>query len=399
MTISKKLMMAAAGQGGSGAISGELWVWGYAGWSEGGNPLGLGNNHTIRTTPEQLPGDDWHAGLAGYRLSHFVKSDGSLWGAGKATQNSEYGFGNGSSSVQNTPIVLATNGTVQYDWANGKFNLSAYGAHLFIKEDTKLWGWGKGTGHRFGTGSTSSITNHTYLGSVGNTQGSGWSNISSANNGTTGVKTDGTMWVWGQDRYGRHGNGSGDPFTKTYPTQVGSGNTWTKAMTTWTNSLALDTQGRVWTSGWGYWGMNGHGNSNQIDTWTQVSSLGSGCTDILLAYQTAFALKGGNVYAWGRGSDGTLGNGSSPMTQNSPVQTQISNVAKLGSNAATRITRVGAAIKTDGTLWMWGRGNYGQLGQPGSFSHRSTPVQVGSDTDWESVSLGASHTIAQKIRS
>ena len=46
------------------------------------------------------------------------------------------------------------------------------------------------------------------------------------------------------------------------------------------------------------------------------------------------------------------------------------------------------AVKNDGTLWGWGRNEYGELGQ-NSRTDYSSPVQVGTDTTWSSVSSGA----------
>ena len=39
------------------------------------------------------------------------------------------------------------------------------------------------------------------------------------------------------------------------------------------------------------------------------------------------------------------------------------------------------AVKTDGTLWSWGRSDKGQLGH-GNTTDRCSPVQIGSLTDW-----------------
>lgn len=58
-----------------------------------------------------------------------------------------------------------------------------------------------------------------------------------------------------------------------------------------------------------------------------------------------------------------------------------------------------AGIKTDGTLWTWGANYYGQVGQGTSgiqFASVSTPTQVGSDTNWQSVSIGVDYTLAIK---
>jgi alpha-tubulin suppressor-like RCC1 family protein len=49
------------------------------------------------------------------------------------------------------------------------------------------------------------------------------------------------------------------------------------------------------------------------------------------------------------------------------------------------------AIKTDGTLWAWGLDVSGQHGD-GTFS----PVRIGNDTNWASVSAGLVHSLAIK---
>ena len=53
------------------------------------------------------------------------------------------------------------------------------------------------------------------------------------------------------------------------------------------------------------------------------------------------------------------------------------------------------ALKTDGTLWAWGYNNYGGLGD-GTTAHKSSPVQIGTATDWAQISAGDYHTVALK---
>jgi hypothetical protein len=54
-----------------------------------------------------------------------------------------------------------------------------------------------------------------------------------------------------------------------------------------------------------------------------------------------------------------------------------------------------AAVKTDGTLWAWGFGGFGSVGDNTGVA-KSSPVQVGALTTWFRVAKGprATHTVA-----
>jgi hypothetical protein len=75
----------------------------------------------------------------------------------------------------------------------------------------------------------------------------------------------------------------------------------------------------------------------------------------------------------------------------SPVQVGVDTTWQSVSAGGTHTL----AIKTDGTLWAWGINNNGQLGL-GDTNQRTSPVQVGVDTTWQSVSAGSGHTLAIK---
>ncbi len=58
-------------------------------------------------------------------------------------------------------------------------------------------------------------------------------------------------------------------------------------------------------------------------------------------------------------------------------------------------TEFSVALKSDSTLWSWGRNSNGQLGL-GNTVNRMVPFQIGVDSDWKQVSTGAAHTLAVK---
>jgi len=98
----------------------------------------------------------------------------------------------------------------------------------------------------------------------------------------------------------------------------------------------------------------------------------------------------GGLWAWGHNGYGLLGIGDI-TNRSSPVQ--VGSLTNWKATSARNYHTT--AIKTDGTLWCWGYNDYGQLGL-GDTTPRSSPVQVGSLTTWKSVSAGNYHTTAIK---
>ena len=96
------------------------------------------------------------------------------------------------------------------------------------------------------------------------------------------------------------------------------------------------------------------------------------------------------LYAWGSGGSGRLGQ-NDLISKSSPVQVgSLTNWSDVNTGLAHTL-----AIKTDGTLWAWGENNIGRLGD-GSSIDKSSPVQIGALTNWSQVAAGNNSSAAIK---
>jgi len=147
---------------------------------------------------------------------------------------------------------------------------------------------------------------------------------------------------------------------------------------------------------WG-WGFNSYGNIGDNSTTSRISpvQIGSYASWIHVAGGTVgtvtSAIKNdGTLWTWGENLYGALGLGDQ-STRSSPVQ--VGSLTNWVSSSCG--TYHSAFIKDDGTLWTTGQNLYGELGHNNT-TNRSSPVQVGSLSNWLSVSCGQYFTMAIK---
>jgi alpha-tubulin suppressor-like RCC1 family protein len=105
------------------------------------------------------------------------------------------------------------------------------------------------------------------------------------------------------------------------------------------------------------------------------------------------------LWLWGSNLQGNAGNNERNNYKSSPVQTISggTNWRQVSGGGAFFCSATHfAAIKTDGTLWLWGDGDSGVLGD-NSTTTRSSPVQtVSTGTNWKQVSAGGTNISAIK---
>ena len=355
-------------------LEGGLWIWGP------GDSGRLGNNAaTNQSSPIQTisGGTNWRCLNAGNGVTAATKTDGTLWlwGSGDSGR-----LGNNSVTNQSSPVQTISGGT---NWRTAS---AATATAAAIKTDGTLWLWGSGN---FGVlGTNSLIAQSSPVQTISG--GTNWRTVSIGESHTVAIKSDGTLWLWGYGGRGNLGNNSG--INQSSPVQTISGGTnWQSVSAAAGGSTAaIKTDGTLWM--WGFGGSGRLGNDSETSQSSPVQTISGGTNWRTVSAGTAFtnAIKtDGTLWSWGVGSLGRLGN-NLLINQSSPVQT-ISG----GTNWRT-VSACGAhtsAIKTDGTLWMWGQGSSSQLGN-NSVTNQSSPVQtISGGTNWRSVSSN-SHTAA-----
>jgi alpha-tubulin suppressor-like RCC1 family protein len=113
---------------------------------------------------------------------------------------------------------------------------------------------------------------------------------------------------------------------------------------------------------------------------------------VTIGESTVFGIKtDGTLWGYGGNLYGELGIGTNEENKLSLVQIGTERNWASVSNGSNHIL----AIKTNGTLWAWGRTDLGQLGD-GTTTRRNSPVQIGTDSNWKSVSAGNQYTVAVK---
>ncbi|HUJ17087.1 MAG TPA: chitobiase/beta-hexosaminidase C-terminal domain-containing protein [Nitrospirota bacterium] len=298
---------------------------------------------------------------------------------------------NSNTSVTSAAIILDTEPPL-----TGKMpklsKLSAGDAHsVAIAANGALWVWGMNDEGELGDGT---YAPDSYPEQIGTDKA--WSSVSAGLSSTLALKNDGTLWAWGDNSYGQLGDGTTD--AKYALVSIGTGSDWQMISTSGQHSVAIKRDGTLWA-----WGFNSNGqlgDGSQDDTYvpTRIGSDSDWVSVSAGFYHTVALKSNGTLWAWGYNGDGQLGDGTSD-DEYTPVQ--------IGGETDWTAISAGAdhtvALKSNGTIWAWGANCHGQLGDgtgggcwDGIYDNKYEPVQVGSDTNWVSVSSQYYDTMALK---
>ena len=249
----------------------------------------------------------------------------------------------------------------------------------------ELFSWGRqspASGYHHGRLGQNNNTNYSSPTTIGT--GTNWTDLafpSTQNSQMGAINKDGELWMWGNNFSGELGHNNQVPqYTFSSPVQVG-GTTWKYVAAGSLNGIAVKTDGTLWSWGYGDDGALGLNQNGSPGPWpgSRRSSPVQVGTDTDWSYSKPHHVSSGQrgqgviktdgtLWVWGKAYNGQLAKNSNT---NCSSPTQIP-----GSWSSIHIKQyMGWALKTDGTLWSWGDNPWGAQGV-NDRTTRSSPVQV-----------------------
>jgi alpha-tubulin suppressor-like RCC1 family protein len=297
----------------------------------------------------------------GARGTIILKSDGTVWTWG-ANFNGKLGIGNTNPVLMDVPVEVHGPGNLSYlnsiqAVMGGEFH------NVALKSDGTVWCWGWNGIGQLGDGTTNDAWTPIQTGLTASPPLKGVTKLGGRPYFTLAVKSDGTIWAWGMNKLGQMGNGSVSPFVNV-PVLVsnslpgGAINSPQQVTCGYQFGAALTTNGTVWTWGSGSHGELGQGAAAttsyypaQIPGLTNITAISAGWFHILALQSN------GTVWDWGNNANGELGDGTA-VNRFSPVPVlNVSNIVSVSGGDSHS-----SALAADGTVWKWGLNNLGELG-------------------------------------
>ena len=329
-------------------------------------------------------------GAGGYH-SLALALDGKVynWGRGGNGQ-----LGNNTTSDSLIPVAVTTTGALAGKTVTA---IAAGGTHsLALTSDGKVYSWGLNGNGQLGNNSTAQSNVPVAVTATGTLAGKTVIAIAAGNNHSLALTSDGAVYSWGLNTSGQLGNNSTTQNTNpVYVTTNGAlaGKAVTAIAAGGTHSLALTSEGKVYS-----WGQNTYsqlGNNSTTQSNVPVAVIATGVLDgkvvtaITAGYQHSLALTSeGKVYSWGYNNQGQLGDNT---TTRSSVPVAVTATGVLDGKVVTAITagyQHSLALTSDGKVYSWGYNNQGQLGNDTTINEpapveallRAAPPTVTFDT-------------------
>ena len=295
--------------------NGRVWAWG----DDLEGQIGTGGAWRLSATPVEVPGLTKVVAVAsGQNTAYALRRDGTVWAWGDDVQDE---LGDDGSSPQQIPKRIRVPGGIV------AIEAGAFSAYA-LQRDGTVWAWGSNSFGQLGTdgaivpsGTPRRVHGLPAVANIAAGSGDGYA-----------LDRDGRVWAWGDNSLG----------------QLGTGGCTASRLLTRDDLQCPLAAGPV-----------------------EVRGL-TGVTAIAAGADTAYALTSdGTVWAWGDRSFGALGIRIGHPFADQPVRIRgLKHVVAITAGAYS-----GYAIRRDGSVWAWGRGIDGELGD-GSTANQAAPTRV-----------------------
>ena len=190
------------------------------------------------------------------------------------------------------------------------------------------------------------------------------------------LRSDGTVWACGRNKYGQLGDGTTTDRNKL--AQVRGLENIIEISAGEYSSLALDDNGHVYI--WGdntYQRLGTNSKERYLTTPTEISYFTDNDIEIVaIAAGQNFSLaldSAGNVYSWGDNYHGELGNESISKSDTITTPREIPNLSNVSAISARG--KHALALDSASDVYSWGENEYGQLGN-GTTEESANPTQI-----------------------
>jgi alpha-tubulin suppressor-like RCC1 family protein len=340
------------------------------------NQLGYSTPTEINPAPNPLL-PNFQASSVSLGVAHALAViDGQVYGWG-SNSFGQLGF---AANTTGNPVALVSGLPASVE------AVSAGLYHSLALKDGALLAWGRNQNGQLGNGDTTGTNSFTPV-QVRNLQ-SGVTAFSAGGFHNLAIK-DGALWAWGRNNVGQLGTGTGSLVNPAAVPGMGSGITAINAGIN--HSLAIK-DGAVY--GWGYnlHGQVGNGTAGNTNVTAPfaIPSLSSGFVDVAAGAFHSLALTAdGRVWAWGEADTGQLGQpnlGIGGPTARIGTPMLIPNLTGIVDIAASNFNSY--ALAADGSLWVWGNNQYGQLGI-GTTDYFNVPTRIAPPAGFRYTSVDA----------
>lgn len=217
--------------------------------------------------------------------------------------------------------------------------------------------------------------------------------VATGNNHVLALK-NGTLYGWGDNSEGQLGIGTKS--IEYAPVQIGNNQEWKQIDASAMHSVAIKKDGTLWAWGWGNNHELGLGQTNSRSLVPARVGKDTNWAMVSTAFNNTVAIKtDGTLWVWGSNVQAALGVGA---TTNSAVYTPTKVGKENDWQSALSVQHIIFAIKKNGTLWVWGRkGGSDVRGLESSADVTNSPTRVGNESGWKQLFAFKQHGRASVI--